>query len=224
MRKLFIFFIFAIQTISVLSQKKADIGVFLGTSSYFGDINPERLFYKPGLAIGGMYRYYLNERYALKASGIYATLSGDDPDNTFPQFQSPSFSTSLVDVGAQFEINFLEYKPGDINPMSRNEDIFSPFIFLGAGYNIILSGAEGSSNSFNLSFGTGAKLNLTDRLSCGAEWGFRKNFNDNLDGLNNFSIPEKSSFLHNNDWYSLFGLFITYKFFKFAEICPAYNN
>jgi hypothetical protein len=32
-----------------------------------------------------------------------------------------------------------------------------------------------------------------------------------------------NTLLNNNDWYSFIGVFITYKFFKFAADCPAYN-
>ena len=69
-------------------------------------------------------------------------------------------------------------------------------------------------------FGFGVKTNLTDRLSAGLEWSYRKTFYDKID---NVESPLGKSILHNNDWYSTYGLFITYKFVKFAADCPVYK-
>ena len=45
-----------------------------------------------------------------------------------------------------------------------------------------------------------------------------------MTGLMDWKIlPEYHSVIHNNDWYSFLGVFITYKFFNFAAECPAYK-
>ena len=60
----------------------------------------------------------------------------------------------------------------------------------------------------------------------GAEWGFRKTFNDLLDGWSPAGqslVPENvKSFLHNNDWYSIVGIFASYKIFYERGKCEAY--
>ena len=73
----------------------------------------------------------------------------------------------------------------------------------------------------SLPFGVGVKVNFPSRISAGAEWSFRKSFNDRIDGVENPSGLH--SLIHNNDWYSFLGIFITFKFFNFAAECPAYK-
>ena len=205
----------------VFSQRKADIGLFGGTAYYMGDINPNRHFYRPSLSVGALYRYNINTRYAIKAHGYYAQLSGSDLD--FPGLLHPdrpvspmSFNTSLIDAGLEVEFNFLPFTPN----LGTLE--YTPYLSTGISGALIVHSDVNSQNVLSFPFGAGVKLNLSKRISTGAEWTFRKTFNDRMDGVENPS--GKVSFLHNNDWYSFLGIFITYKFFNFATGCPAYDE
>jgi hypothetical protein len=86
---------------------------------------------------------------------------------------------------------------------------------------MILSTDRTATNLLSIPFGIGIKINVTKKITAGAEWSFRKSFNDRIDGLENPSGVY--SVIHNNDWYSFAGIFITYKFFNFAAECPAYK-
>jgi hypothetical protein len=201
-------------------QRAANIGLFAGTAYYMGDINPNRHFYRPSVSLGLLYRYYLNTRYAIKANVYYAQLSGSDFD--FPGQLHPdrplspaTFHTSLIDLALSVEFNFLPYTPGIANWN------YTPYISTGISGALIASSDRSSTNLLSVPFGLGVKFNVTKRITAGAEWSFRKTFNDRLDGLENPS--GKYSVLHNNDWYSFLGVFITYKFFNFATACPAYK-
>jgi opacity protein-like surface antigen len=205
---------------SAFSQRAAQVGIFAGTAYYMGDINPNRHFYRPSLSLGFLYRYNLNARYAVKASANYGQFSGSDLD--FPKLLHPdrpmspaSFQTSLIDVSLQVEFNFLPFTTGIANWA------YTPYISTGISGALILSSDRASENMLNLPFGIGVKVNLTKRMTAGAEWSFRKSFNDKLDGLENPSGVY--SVLHNNDWYSFLGVIITYKFFNFAVDCPVYK-
>jgi hypothetical protein len=205
---------------SAFSQRNANVGLFGGAAYYLGDINPNRHFYNPKMALGLFYRYNLNSRYAIKSSATYAQFSGSDTD--FPRILHPdrpaspaSFQTSLVDLAVQVEFNFLPYTPGFANMN------YTPYITTGISGALIVSAAQPSDNLISLPFGIGVKLNVSKRVTTGAEWTFRKTFNDRVDGLENPSGVY--SVLHNNDWYSFIGVFITYKFFNFAAECPAYK-
>jgi hypothetical protein len=198
------------------AQPKANIGIFAGTAYYMGDINPNRHFYRSSLSLGGLYRYNLNTRIALRFNAYYARLSGNDLD--FPKILHPDrpfrpamFNTSLLDAALQIEFNFLPFTPNVGNWA------YTPYISAGIAGALITS----SRNFASIPFGIGAKVNLTSRISAGAEWSFRKTFTDRIDGIRNPS--ETGSLLHNNDWYSFLGVFITFKFFNFAADCPAYN-
>ncbi len=204
-------------TLLSFSQRNSDIGIFSGFSYYMGDINPKKYFYSPSPSFGGIYRYNINRRYALRANAFYGRLKGNDldfPNHYHPDRPSVSFTTTLLDLGGNFEFNFLPYTP------TINQWEYSTYITAGLGYSLILNSTAGARNHFTIPFGVGLKVNITNRLSSGAEMTFRKTFTDKIDGVEN---PLASSPVHNNDWYSFFGVFITYKFFKFAADCPAYN-
>ena len=131
----------------------------------------------------------------------------------------------LENCGATEE-NFLPFVPN-----SGKWDC-TPYVAGGLGYSLIVSsGVRTNLTSsyiknpvahMTLPFGIGVKINLSRRVSAGGEWSFRKTFTDRIDFVQN--PAGESSIIHNNDWYSFAGIFITYKFFKFAQDCPAYSE
>ncbi|MBN2481723.1 MAG: hypothetical protein JXB19_08290 [Bacteroidales bacterium] len=206
--------------INVQAQRNANVGIFAGIAYYLGDINPSRHFYRPSLSLGGIYRFNINTRYAVRFSAIYINLSGNDLD--FPGDLHPDrpvsprfFNTSLIDAALQVEFNFLPYEP------NQTRWDYTPYITTGLAGALIIQTDRDANNFVSLPFGIGIKTTFTKRLSGGAEWSFRKTFNDRFDGYLNY--PETYSIIHNNDWYSYLGIFITYKFFNFAVDCPAYD-
>ncbi len=225
MRYSFLFIFLFSAPAMIFSQRNANLGVFLGTSYYMGDINPNMHFYRPQPSFGLIYRYNIGKFYAIRANGYVAHLTGDEVD--FPQQFHPdrhlhpaNFNTSLLDATLQFEFNFLPFIAN-----SKKWD-YTPYVAGGVGYSIVLSSVATSGEAaiphVTFPFGIGFKVNLTNRISTGLEWSFRKTFNDRVDGVEN-SIGIQSP-IHNNDWYSFAGIFITYKFFNFAVDCPAYSN
>jgi len=202
------------------AQRNTNFGVFAGTAYYMGDINPSRHVYRPSISLGALYRYNLNTRYALRLGAYFADLSGDDLD--FPKALNPDrhlsparFNISLLDLSLQVEFNFLPYTP------NLGKWAYTPYISTGIAGALVMSSDVDVQNLLGLPLGIGVKVNLTSRLNAGAEWSFRKTFSDHIDGLENPSGV--SSLLHNNDWYSFLGVFITFKFLTFASECPAYN-
>jgi hypothetical protein len=177
-----------------------------------GDLNNVNFFYSPSPAFGGFFRLNLNKRFAFRLSGNYVTLRGNPatyPDLPIAVF-NPSFPSSIMDFNLQSEFNFMPYITGEDRGMN------SLYVAGGIGYSLIL----GRRGSITIPFGLGYKLNISDRLSAGLELSFRKTFTDALD---NVQSVLGNNWLNNNDWYSVFGLFISYKFVKFAGPCPAYD-
>lgn len=225
-----LFFLFAYAP-TVGAQRNTDFGIIGGTSYYMGEVNNSRHLYSPSPAFGGIIRYRLNPRYSLRLSGIYTTLSGNDLDSNdpFQQARAADFRTSLVDASLNFEFNFLEYK------IYNRKDRYTSYMTGGIGYGYLLDKKVNPGNSaystqsnagfqlenLNLCFGGGMKVTLTQRLAGGAEWTVRKTFTDAWDGLHN---PGESQFFHNKDWYSIVGVFITYKIWEVMENCPAYDQ
>jgi hypothetical protein len=213
MKRAFIIYIALILFTKVEAQRNTNLGIFAGTSYYMGDINPGRLFYSPGIALGGIYRYNINKRYAMRINGYFTYLSGnpdDFSDYVHDITSSSSFSRAVFDWSLQFEFNFLPFLP-TVKKMD---------------YTTYLSGGIGcftiANNPVTIPFGIGTKINVTDKICAGAEWSFRKTFNDLIDYTEN--PTGIGSFVHNNDWYSFMGIFITYKFFNLMVDCPAYSD
>ncbi len=213
MKRLLFIYIILIFFAKAEAQRNTNLGIFAGTSYYMGDINPGNLFYSPGLAIGGIYRYNINKRYALRINGYFTYLSGDPDDfsdNIHDIISSNSFSRPVFDWTCQVEFNFFPYLPA-----VKKLD-YTTYISGGIGCFTI------SGNPVTIPFGVGAKLNVTSKLGAGFEWSFRKTFNDLIDYTENPTGIK--SLIHNNDWYSFFGIFITYKFFNLSVDCPAYSD
>ena len=210
MKYFFSVFLIVILIRPVTAQSFLDYGILAGGASYMGDINTSRPFYKPSVSVGGLLRYNFNQRYSFRISGYFLGLRGnlsDFPNHLIPNvLPNRSFSRNLFDLTGQVEFNFLPYMTGD------DEGMWSPYLAGGLGY--------ATNIGLVIPFGVGAKLNLTTRLCAGIEWSCRRTFSDSIDGVESFL---GNTLLNNNDWYSVYGLFITYKFFKFAADCPAYK-
>ena len=124
-------------------------------------------------------------------------------------------------MAIQFEFNFLPYGH------DPRKILFTPYVAGGAGF-VFIFGNPKVANQFVLPVNLGLKVNLSKKVDVGAEWGFRKTFNDYLDTWSpadpsvGLIPPDVKSFLHNNDWYSFVGIFASFKIFYDREICPAY--
>jgi hypothetical protein len=218
MKNLYLLLLFFCLTTSAAGQRNADFGIFAGVSTYLGDINPNRLMYSPSPAGGIFYRYNLNPRQAVRTNVFIGRLKANDLDfnNSFQIARAASFSGTVGEWALQFEFNFLPYstqgKPLD----------FTPYVAAGAGIAFI------NSTSFTyvpvIPFSLGFKLNMYKNLGLEAEYGFRKTFYDNFDGLKDLVAPSDYAWAHNNDWYFFTGLCLTWKIYSKLAGCPAYGD
>ncbi len=220
------------------SQDRIEGGFFLGTSYYNGDLNPGGQFYQPKLSYGGLVRVVMNNRFAFKGSLTGLSVSGSYPQkNVFypaasgSQSATYNFERTIADMATQFELNFFEYD----NPTRREETRITPYISGGLAYTMYrryhVNGDSRSENPLfilSLPFGIGVKWKPADWVHVGLEWSFRKTFVDDLDKMGNGEIDpsdpygfETSSALHNNDWYSLAGIFVTFDIFHRRVPCNA---
>jgi hypothetical protein len=205
-------------TLSVKGQRNSDFGVFGGVSSYIGDINPGRLLYDPLPAGGVFYRYNFHPRQSLRASFIYGGLRGNDLDfnNAFQRARAASFSGTVGEFALQFEFNFFPY-----STEGKRWD-FTPYFAGGGGIAFINTQAYTYVPVIPFSFGF--KINIYKNIGLEAEYGFRKTFYDNFDGLKDLVAPSDYGWLHNNDWYTFTGISVTWKIYSKLAECPAYND
>jgi opacity protein-like surface antigen len=226
LKKLLKYFIILIP-VSLQSQNlRHELGFIGGVSYYMGDVNPTKLFYSVGPSFGGIYRFDLNSRYALRFSGTHSKVSGSDSKskNGYQQTRNHSFSSQITEFAGMLEFNFFSYRP------ETRYEFISPYVTVGIGA-ALMPVEEGS---FPLKtvfpFGIGLKYAINHRLGITAEWTYRKTLTDYLDQLpdDNYSqIPsidnKQRSYHSSKDWYSFAGISLTYKFALGSIKCPAYR-
>ncbi len=224
MKKLTVILFISALSLSVTAQRNADYGVFGGVSSYLGDINPNRLFYRPLPAGGLFYRYNLHPRQSLRANFLVGGLQGSDTDfsNPYQTARDSSFSGLFGEGVVQFEFNFLPY-----STQGRRWN-YTPYIAAGVGVAYFNTDSPYNDSPIQpvLPFSVGFKVNIAKNLGLEVEYGFRKTFYDNFDGLTENIDPQHKSkaWLHNNDWYSFAGVAFTWKIYNKLVGCPAFND
>jgi len=222
MRKALCFLLFVL-VISSLAAQKSNLGIFTGVGYYIGDVNPSKIFYSPKPAIGGFFRYDVNERYSARFSVINGTLSGSDSDfkNKYQQARNQSFSVAVTDFTTQLEFNFF--------PFSLENDNFPATPYITAGLTAFI-GPKNSKSPVQMAipFGFGGKFRANERFQFGVEWSMRKTFTDNIDELaptfTNQYDEKQSAFSQTNDWYSFVGVFASFKFHQRKVKCDAYSG
>ena len=92
-----------------------EMGGVIGGSFYMGDANSSTPFKDTGIAGGFIARYLLNPHMAIKGNLTAGRISGDTRDfkNVYPNGEYATFKRTIIDLGAQFEYNFLGYGIGN---------------------------------------------------------------------------------------------------------------
>jgi opacity protein-like surface antigen len=246
MKKILLVFAAVWITVSGNAQVTADIGIWGGSSVYFGDIDETNPLQPLNLNFGGYFRYNFNSRVGLRAM----FLTGNFADEGFIEGVATTFSKSVQDFSLQIEINYLKYILG------LEKTPFSSYVTAGIGvayfpYNMdpaLIASFNPIHNKGNemvgeseiattIPFGIGFKYTLGQRLGIGIEYQMRKLFSDKLDNLDDplayfvyntdGSVKEEITYTdmtHNNDWSGYLGIHLTYKIYIGKRACPAYES
>ena len=181
-----------------------EIGLFGGGSYYLGEMNTWFHFNKTKPGYGALVRFNLNPRWAVRISYFRGGIAGEDTLMSRPVQNDFSFDAVVNDISAIAEFNFWEYFTGS------KKSFVSPYLFIGLSYFL-----SDNANGIALPFGAGCKFSLSDRFAMGVEWGMRKTFTDELDGVNTSryqsGIDLGTDKTSTWDWYNFFGLSATYK-------------
>jgi hypothetical protein len=201
-RLLFILFIIPM---AVSAQKHHEMGIFGGTSSYYGDLQ-EKLFPNEGYRASGglLYKYFPHPSVGFRFGATYASLYGADSLSESPAIKNRNlnFQTNLFEVHGAIEVNLL--------PVDHDEFKFSPYVFVGLGifyYNPYTIGKEDekiylrplstegqglrqypdrklySLVNVGVPFGGGIKTLIGKKVLVSAEIGFRYTATDYLDDV-----------------------------------------
>lgn len=198
-------FLFSLLLLSLngFSQPGAELGIVGGGGYYLGEYNPSAHFRNMKGYIGGFYRYNLNDRFALRLNAGISKIGAERvkwPGNeTFP----PAFKASVKDICGLLEFNFRSF----LVPKTAHSSLWSPYLYAGVGF--FSAKKEGG---VSIPLGVGVKFNLIQRVSCGIEWGCRKLFTDQLDGLKDPWKTGETNFLFNKDWFFVAGVTLSYRF------------
>jgi hypothetical protein len=215
MRKTIVLILFIVAALPVMAQRRADYGLSLGVTNYLGEKNPDNFFNGPGPAVQFFYRYNLNPRQALRANLLGGSLRDLNVADEF-------INAAVGELGVTYEYNFFPYS----TMRSRHVD-YTPYIAAGAAFSMVYN--QTAPQSFvpflSIPFSAGFKINVANNLGLELEYGFRKTFNDKFDGLEDQTDPntgERYSRIHNSDWYSFFGVSVTWKWYNKLAGCPAF--
>lgn len=244
MRKFLLVFIAIGLAVSGFAQKTVDIGLWGGSSTYFGDIRNASPYRLDDLNLGAYARYNFNARVAFRTQFLTGKFSADGNVEDVPF----TFKKNVRDVAAMVEVNFLRFVMGEKNIG------FTPYIMAGVGmmnFPFTLDSLRMAQindrylmepqdklpiYTATVPFGFGIKFSLGPRIGIGAEYQMRKLFSDKLDNVDDplSYIPENgdnrtdriryTTYLHNNDWPGYLGIHLTYKLYLNPEDCPAYDR
>jgi hypothetical protein len=110
--------------------QEGEIGLSVGSSQYFGDLNPNPRFNTPNVAASAFFRKNLGGYVALRVAGTYTFLAYSDrynTDNEFMYRRNLSFNTNVWEGTIQGDFNFFKYLPGS------EHHRFTPYITFGIG-------------------------------------------------------------------------------------------
>ena len=142
-------------------------------------------------------------------------------DKTYPGVEDASFKRTLIDLGAQFEYNFLPYGTG---LGFRGGYRFTPYLLGGMGFTYAIPPEKGVF-TVNFPIGIGVKYKLSRRLNIGAEFTMRFSMSDKLDVTNKEGLQLEDPYqikgkgLKNKDSYAFTMLFLTYDLFPKCKEC-----
>ena len=218
--------VFLLLPCMLLSQPKWEWGVFAGGANYLGDLVetewPEWNESQPAIGMTGGYN--LSRVFSLRASAVYARLSGNDANFSAGQphlNRQFSFDTQLAEFSLVFRYEpFGKKRYPDEGGIKR---LFSPYVYVGGGIvNIdptpdfsrargdgFLEKTRADKNSdfdrtlYTVPVGGGVRIDISKRSSLGVEVGVRPAFSDYLDGVSISGNPAE------DDWYAFGGLAYT---------------
>lgn len=204
-------------TLSGSAQRTLDVGLWGGTSNYFGDLEDVSHFQSIHPTIGAFLRYNFNPRVGLRFSGLFGDVGADG----ILFGENASFDKAIQDFTLQCEINYLRYIFGE------KKTPFSSYILGGLG---VMHYPD--QFTATIPFGFGVKFNLGKRMALGVEYQMRKLFDDSLDDIvdpleytvNSDEVKKYTDMWHNNDWVTFLGVHITYFMSLSKKPCPAYER
>ena len=126
MSKRLIVLLFLFTSAFAYGQRHHEMGIFAGTSSYYGDLQ-QNLFPAQGYRASGglLYKYFIHPNIGFRFGATYASLYGADSlsESKAIKNRNLNFQTNLFEVHSAIEVNLL--------PVDFDEFKISPYVFAG---------------------------------------------------------------------------------------------
>jgi opacity protein-like surface antigen len=190
--------VFLVLASFALHAQTWEAGGSVGASSYMGDLNQRKPVLPSGIAVGVFAKRNFNPYLSLQLSYTYGKIQGADSTSGTAQFRDRnlSFMTTLNEVSAIAEFNFMKYTPG------ADFDHFTPYLLFGAGvvdynpqatylgstYDLRYLLTEGQTKAYPsmalvIPFGAGVKYNFNSNWNIMFNAGYRYVRSDYLDDV-----------------------------------------
>jgi OmpA-OmpF porin, OOP family len=209
-----------------------EVGIPLGVANYYGDVYCSSGAGISKLHSGLFVRRHVSDYIALRGNLLLGALAGDDKNNAGRKLditRKLAFKTPLTEIALLAELYPL--KERKFTCFGECKKTISPYLFGGIGYaltNPTVTQNPGATfpvgqrvldqdkaalkkASLVIPLGLGAKYNLADQWTLGAEVGFRKVLGDYIDGVSLAAVPPGGT-AKNTDWYSLSNVNLSYRF------------
>ncbi len=208
-----------------LSQKAQsqiyEVGFFLGSSNFIGDVGATNYIAPKSPAFGGVLKWNRSPRHSFRFTAIFSQLRGIDSKSSDPRRieRGYEFDNNIVELSAGMEFTFFDFNLHSdtyratpylyTGVSAANHD---NFFFNGSG---VLTSENTSSWAYGIPMVLGFKTTTANDIILGIEVGARYTFSDEIDG----SVPDSEfrqslSFgnTNSNDWYVFTGITLTFTF------------
>lgn len=214
-----------------LSAQVHEVGIIGGIANYQGELASFMNVESPGPLGGIFYRANVSRSFSIRGNLGFAQISDDDADSdeNFALQRNHSFRTIIIELSAQAEYNFLDFRGGKRGE-SQN---WSPYVFAGLGvYKTEPLDNEQptySTTGVSIPLGVGLKAVLSGNFNIGFEFGARFTFDDRLDDLGldvnstvqtNLNPKFFSGNPDDNDMYFFSGITLSYVVPNLGKDCP----
>ena len=189
-----------------------ELGIYTGSSHYFGDLNPSGKINRPKLLAGVFYRKQMNDYVSIRVTGEYTMLGYSDVYSQDPSLRrrNLSFNSTVWELAIAGDFNFFRFQPNfqgfHYTPyVGVGVGIFryNPFAYLnGEKYFLRPLGTEGQASSaypdlqpysvmaLSIPFTFGFKYALQPNVNLFAELTYHFTNTDYLDDVSGLYAPD----------------------------------
>src|SRR5690606_40567953 len=126
MRYIILIFFSACFTSNVQAQIY-EVGFFLGSSNFIGDVG-RTTYISPNNPAGGLiFKWNRSPRHSFRGSILFTELEGNDKNSSDPRrvARNYHFKNNLLEFSAGMEFNFVEFDLHSMDPQ------FTPYLYTG---------------------------------------------------------------------------------------------